>query len=157
MTPLYKICICDGGPQPAGFDFYLSLGEHIYTGAEQFRRTFGAITSLESDLLQLAGSVFAVDRGIARGEREDFARRFEISLPVVNIGRLQPLLPVMEKALRSLSDDSWRLSLRQQSGSPEPAVNFPSSDGQTLLFSGGLDSLAAAVEFGENCQLHLVS
>ena len=30
-------------------------------------------------------------------------------------------------------------------------------DGETLLFSGGLDSLAAAVEFGKKTQLHLVS
>jgi 7-cyano-7-deazaguanine synthase in queuosine biosynthesis len=157
MTPLHRIYIGDGGIRPVGFDFYLNLEEHIYTAREQFRETFGTLNSLESDLLQIGSAIFAIDRGIARGEREDFARRFEVSLPVVNVAKLQPLLPTIEKVLRTLSDDSWRLSLRQQVGMPEETEHFANSEGRTLLFSGGLDSLAAAVEFGGSSDLHLVS
>jgi 7-cyano-7-deazaguanine synthase in queuosine biosynthesis len=148
------------GPEevpPSGFDIHLKLGEHVFTGSAEFQEKFGPPTTLESDLLNLAAAIFAVDRGLPRGEREDFARRVELSIPVVNFARLQPLLPDMERVLRSLSNDSWRLTLRQRDGTPEQAFSSEPKNGETLLFSGGLDSLAAAVEFGARTNLHLVS
>jgi 7-cyano-7-deazaguanine synthase in queuosine biosynthesis len=108
--------------------------------------------------LTLAASIFAVDRGQQRGEREEFARNLELHIPVVNIGRLQPLVPVIEDVLRKLSNDTWTLNLMQAPGQvfvPSVAVANP---GKVLLFSGGLDSLAAAVEFSRNAHgLALVS
>jgi len=60
--------------------------------------------------------------------------------------------------LRTLSNDRWQLSLRQQAGTPEGhSLQVTASDGRTLLFSGGLDSLAAAHEFGQIGNLQLVS
>jgi 7-cyano-7-deazaguanine synthase in queuosine biosynthesis len=141
----------------AGYDIHLTLGEHIYTGCAEFQKKFGPATTLESDLLNLAATVFAVDRGLPRGEREEFARRVELSIPIVNIARMQPLVPDIERVLRFLSDDSWRLNLRQQNGVPEQTFSVPPNEGKTLLFSGGLDSLAAAVEFAKKSNLHLVS
>jgi 7-cyano-7-deazaguanine synthase in queuosine biosynthesis len=142
---------------PPGFDILLKLDEHILTGSAEFQQKFGPPTTLERDLLSLAATVFAVDRGLPRGEREEFARRIELSIPVVNFARLQPLVADMERVLRSLSNDSWRLTLRQRDGSPEQTLSAEPKDGETLLFSGGLDSLAAAVEFGKKTNLHLVS
>jgi 7-cyano-7-deazaguanine synthase in queuosine biosynthesis len=146
-----------GEAPPSGYNVELTLGEHVLTGAEEFRARFGSTTTLEDDLLNLAAAVFAVDRGIPRGQLEDFARRIELSLPVVNAARLQPLIQNIERVLRFLSNDSWRLTLRQQSGAPEHEFTVPPSNGRTLLFSGGLDSLAAAAEFGNDPGLHLVS
>jgi 7-cyano-7-deazaguanine synthase in queuosine biosynthesis len=146
----------DSTPQ-AGFDVTLNLGEHVYTGHNDFGKRFGSVTSLEDDLLNLGAGILAVDRGLRRGEREDFARRVEISLPIVNIARIQPLVPAIERVLRLLANDYWKLILRQHVGPLETASSFEPTDGQTLLFSGGLDSLAAAVEFGESGKLHLVS
>jgi 7-cyano-7-deazaguanine synthase in queuosine biosynthesis len=154
MTSVY---VGVGEAPPAGFDVHVNLGEHIYTGNAEFQRKFGSITSLESDLLNLAASVFAVDRGLPRGEREEFARRIELSIPIVNVARIQPLVPDIERVLRFLSDDSWRLRVRQQDGTPENSFAAQPSEGKTLLFSGGLDSLSAAVEFGKESSLHLVS
>ena len=147
-----------GGDQTGGCPVVLEAGTNLGTGEAKFRRTFGGLTSLESDLLLLASSVFAVDRCLQRGEREDFARGIELSIPVVNAGRLQPLRPSLEDLLRSLSNDSWRITLRQDSGAPEDAAVATPSAGSTLLFSGGLDSLAAAIELGAGPEpLQLVS
>src|SRR6202042_3396347 len=75
-------------------------------------------------------------------------RSFEVSVPVVNTVRLQPLQRSLESLLRSLSNDSWRLTFRQELAIPEDGVEVAQSAGRTLLFSGGLASLAAAIDFG---------
>ncbi len=145
------------GAQPGGWDVFLNIGPHIHTAEEYFGQHFGSITSLERDLLVIGASVFAVDRGIRRGEREDFARTLALSVPIVNAARLQPVAGQVEKVLRNLSNDRWRIYFRQEAGEPEEDFDSPAVDGQTLLFSGGLDSLAAALEFGPAKQIHLVS
>jgi 7-cyano-7-deazaguanine synthase in queuosine biosynthesis len=99
-------------------------------------------------MLLIASSIFAIDRCTARSPREDLVRSFEVSVPVVNTLRLQPLQRALESLLRSLSNDSWRLTFRQETGTPEDGVEVAQSAGRTLLFSGGLDSLAAAIDFG---------
>jgi 7-cyano-7-deazaguanine synthase in queuosine biosynthesis len=116
------------------------------------------VSSLESDLLLIGASVFAADRASVRQPREDYGRRIDLSIPVVNIARLLPLIPPIELVLRSLSNDGWRLGFRESRGDLEAERDVPNSQGRTLLFSGGLDSLAAAIEFSrDRQQLQLVS
>lgn len=146
------------GSDDGGYDFVLEPNTNLYTGEHDFEAAFALPTSLESDLLLIGSSVFAADRACARGEREDNARRIELDIPVVNAGRLVPLARGIENILRILSNDGWRINLRHAPGTPEPVSRIRRSDGQTLLFSGGLDSLAAAVEFGATAGgLQLVS
>jgi 7-cyano-7-deazaguanine synthase in queuosine biosynthesis len=136
----------------------LRVGETLFTGEDDFASEFGEPSSLESDLLLLASSVFAADRAYARGEREKICRNLEISIPIVNHGRLSPLVFPIEKILRRLSNDAWKLEFRQEEGSAERNFKSPKEKGRTLLFSGGLDSLAAAIEFGKTPDsLQLVS
>lgn len=125
----------------------LKLGTAVMTGQTSAEKHFGTLTTLEIDLLTIASSIFAVDRGDKRGEREDYARSLTLHIPVVNIGRLQPLIPTIESALRNLSNDLWTISLYQAEGNVTQVSPFSQADGQVLLFSGGLDSLAAAIEF----------
>lgn len=127
----------------------LKLDRDVTTGKKSVEETFGEVSSLELDILTIAASIFAVDRGHKRGEREEFARILELHIPVINIGHLQGLMPIVERTLRILSNDTWAISLYQTDG---PVYKFqPSkfSPGKVLLFSGGLDSLAAAVEFSQ--------
>lgn len=138
-------------------DFVLDVGQHVLTAEEQFESEFGDITSLERDLLLLGASVFAIDRGVPRGEREEFARSLELSIPITNIGKLQPLITSIERTLRFLSNDRWTVQFRQQPGVLETKVKAVAKGNKTLLFSGGLDSLAASVEFGQGEDLCLVS
>ena len=144
----------DDSSQPG---IHLRADQHVITGATEFQNRFGTATSLELDLLLIAASVVGVDRGTPRGEREDFARRLELSIPVVNAGRLQPLAGSIEDALRFLSNDYWHIELRQHDGATEAFAEGQTQEGQVLLFSGGLDSLAAAIEFGNPGPLALVS
>lgn len=139
-------------------DRVLEVGRNLFTGEDNFKEAFGSLTSLESDLLLISASIFAADRATARGEREDITREIELQIPVVNSGRLEALTTQIEEILRNLSHDTWIIKLRQVSGNPEWGVQSGKEGGRTLLFSGGLDSLAAAIEFGKQEKtLQLVS
>ena len=142
---------------PSHPGIHLRADHDLPTGAVEFQNSFETATSLELDLLLIAASVFGVDRGTPRGEREDFARRLEVSIPVVNAGRLQPLTGAIEDVLRLLSNDFWHIELRQRDGATEAFTEGEQQEGQVLLFSGGLDSLAAAIEFRAPGPLALVS
>lgn len=143
---------------PAGAGRVLQVGANLKNGESDFRQDFGSVSSLELDLLNLASAVFAADRGTPRGEREDYSRELELTVPVVNAARLLPLLPQVEAILRFLSDDVWTIHLPQKAGDHEERFALGESRSRTLLFSGGLDSFAAAVEFGRGpTPLQLVS
>src|SRR5437660_1703049 len=89
-------------------------GTTLLTGVDDFRETFNSEpTSLEVDLLRLAAAIFAADRACARGEREDIGRQIELSVPVTNVARLLPLAAPLERVLRFLSNDGWRIEMRQ--------------------------------------------
>lgn len=147
------------GNQGSGGNAVLEADKNLLTGEKPFRKQFGSTTSLEGDLLLLASSIFAADRATPRGEREDYSRALELSVPIVNMARLQPLARQVERILRKLSNDAWRVELRQENGKQEKPLAITPKDGKTLLFSGGLDSLAAAIDFGasSDSELRLVS
>jgi 7-cyano-7-deazaguanine synthase in queuosine biosynthesis len=136
----------------------LKLDGDVITGRKSVEENFGEISSLELDLLAIASSIFAADRGQQRGERERFARTLELHIPIVNTGRLVGLVPIIEKTLRRLSNDTWRINLYQCPGAISDPKAGKHAAGKVLLFSGGLDSLAAAVEFSHGADsLALVS
>lgn len=151
----YFIFRSNDDPNASGV--HLSVGRQVITGEREFATAFGQPTSLERDLLLLAASIFAADRGSLRGEREDFARIIRLSIPVVNIGIIQPISREIENVLRLLSNDAWTISLRQERGTIDRNMPAAHNEGQTLLFSGGLDSLAAALEYRQNANFSLVS
>lgn len=150
--------VCRGDNGDGNCDRVLEVGRNLFTGEDNFKEAFGSLTSLESDLLLISASIFAADRATVRGEREDITREIELQIPVVNSGRLEALTTQIEEILRNLSHDTWIIKLRQVSGNPEWGVQSGKEGGRTLLFSGGLDSLAAAIEFGKQEKtLQLVS
>ncbi len=141
------------GRDTGGASAVLEPGANLQTGEKKFAAIFGGITTLEADLLLIAASIFAIDRCVARQPREALVRGIEVSIPIVNIGRLQPLRSVIEDILRLLSNDAWRITFRQDKGDPEDEIKAETSNGTTLLFSGGLDSLAAAIDLGSQGRL----
>jgi 7-cyano-7-deazaguanine synthase in queuosine biosynthesis len=147
-----------GGTDTGNTEAVLDAETNLQTGENKFEAEFRGITSLERDLLLIAASVYATDRTVKRAEREDAPRDLHISVPVVNIGVLQPETHRIEQILRKLSSDSWTLKLRQIDGEVEKSCISKLTSGKTLLFSGGLDSLSAAIELGlQGEQLQLVS
>lgn len=119
---------------------------NLYTGIKPFAKFFNKPTSLEQDLLVLASTVFACDLAFKRGERENITRSIEVAIPVVNVQAFEHLKDELEYILYVLSHDSWTFNFQRAKGIPEEAREWPTVNGKTLLFSGGLDSLAGAVD-----------
>lgn len=130
----------------------------VYSGAKQFKQYFGdKPDSLEADLLVLAALVYAADRFISREAREQAGdRRIHLVIPVTNAPRLLPLAPFIEKILGKLSSDFWRIEFTPYEGKLNKSGPRTTKSGRTLLFSGGLDSFAAALEY-QGPTLQLVS
>jgi 7-cyano-7-deazaguanine synthase in queuosine biosynthesis len=136
----------------------LKIDRDVITGRKGLEENFKDVSTLELDLLAIASSIFAADRGQQRGDREKFARTFELHIPIINIGRLIGLVPIIEKTLRRLSNDTWQINLYQCAGTICNSEPTKQASGKVLLFSGGLDSLAAAIEFSRGSEsLALVS
>lgn len=138
----------DGATPPC--DLLLRPGTNLVTGESEVAATLGELTSLETDLLRVVAAIFAADLATPRGEREGFVRDLELTIPVVNIHAFQRLSRDLSNLLYVVSDDNWRLTFTPAPGQPEGHTTWPPAvDGCTLLFSGGLDSLAAAIQLLE--------
>ncbi len=134
----------------AACDLLLVPGGNLITGETEVAATLGELTSLESDLLRVVAAVFAADLATKRGDREGFVRDFDLTIPVVNLHAFQHLSRDLSNLLYVVSDDNWSLTFTPAPGQPEGHTEWPATeDGCTLLFSGGLDSLAAAIDLLE--------
>lgn len=133
--------------------------ENLITGRKEFEEHFGEIDSLEEDLLLVAAGIFAVDRAVVRGERESFHREIDVSFALAHPERFERAKERLETILFLLTHDSWRLNFQGDLFAPrERTVEWPApGEGTTLLFSGGIDSLAAALERRDSGPLQLVS
>lgn len=136
---------------------YLQPGINVTTDERVFSNALGTPTSLEVDLLNLASAIFACDLAFKRGQREGVARTVELTVPVVNLAAFNNILEDLRYTLYVLSHDAWDLRFIQRDGTPESSRKWSQGKaGKVLLFSGGLDSFAAAIlygEAGENIQL----
>ncbi len=132
---------------------------NLYTGKTQFIENFGNPTSLEEDLLVLGSAIFAADLAIKRGQQHHFIRSIELIVPVVNLPSFLNVSEDIIYALNVLSSDAWKINFIQRAGQPEVAKESGGRNaGKVLLFSGGLDSFAAAVSLADkNKQVYLVS
>lgn len=132
-----------------GEDLTLCPGVNLYTGSKEFQSAFGNLTSLEEDILNIGAAIFATDIALKRGENENMIRNIEITIPVVNLSTFRQVLDDIQYALYILSHDAWKINFVQKMGLPEvPRKWNIENEGEVLLFSGGLDSFAAAIRSG---------
>ncbi|MCX6992871.1 MAG: 7-cyano-7-deazaguanine synthase [Kiritimatiellaeota bacterium] len=132
---------------PSACDLPLVPLQNLVTGREAFRKAFKSITTMEDDCLNLAAAVYASDLATKRSPAEDFVRDIELHVHVVNHQAFERVRTEIESALYFLSNDNWSIKFLNKQGSPESAQTWKYTDGVTLLFSGGLDSLAGAAHF----------
>lgn len=137
--------------QPASADqntLTLKPGFNLRTGIDDFAKYFSDLTSLEKDLLILASTIYASDLAFKRGVREEITRSIEITIPVVNFHLFERLNEQLVQILWLLSHDNWTINFTplNNSDSSERPREWHQTAGKTLLFSGGLDSLAGAVD-----------
>ena len=145
------------GETSRNHDLNLVPGQNLVTGIKDFNREFGILTSLEEDLLIISSAIYASDLAVKREEREAFIRSIEINIPVVNYHLFQSVKEIILSALFVLSSDNWTINFTRVNGKSEEE-EYPICDGRVLLFSGGLDSYAAATVFSQSPEgLFLVS
>jgi 7-cyano-7-deazaguanine synthase in queuosine biosynthesis len=139
-------------------DLLLVPGRNLLTGAKALAEAVGTLTSLEEDLLTLAAAVYAADVALRRGEREQFTRDFRLQIPVTNYEAFVRHEAELIDILYFLTSDNWNVEFSARQETPEPHQGWPSGEGTTLLFSGGLDSFSAAIEeLSSDRPLQLVS
>jgi 7-cyano-7-deazaguanine synthase in queuosine biosynthesis len=134
------------GPGGAA-DLTLIRGRNLVSGVDELSQQLGqALTSLEDDLLTLASAIYAADLAFVRPPLENACRSIDLVVPVTNHAMFEATRMRIEYALNVLSRDAWELTFTRRAGDLEPFRVWPEAAGTTLLFSGGLDSLAASVD-----------
>ena len=117
---------------------------------ELFNDVFGEVsTEKVADLLVLGMSVAAADIVISREFSKDFwTRDITIHLPVKNVEKWRNAKETMIDMLNFLSGDNWDIILRKRKTNDDlqQDIDFGDKPKIVSLFSGGLDSLAGAVD-----------
>jgi hypothetical protein len=116
------------------------------------------------DLLEIAAYVFAADQACSRGGEgvRDYGHgwhrnlRFQIPVRVPGLWQAEPLLSELTNTLSFLSDDNYTLEFSEYPAPARPsgptyfefasAIAMGAEPVSVIPFSGGLDSLAGAVE-----------
>ncbi len=149
MSNNYKAVVTfkDQTPPDSTEPLLLKPDWNLRTGVGDFSQSFPEPTSLEEDLLVVAATIYACDLAFKRGRREEVTRSIEVTIPVVNFRAFEHLNDHLVQILWLLSHDNWAINFKQKKGGvPEQQLDWEPSVGKTLLFSGGLDSLAGAVD-----------
>lgn len=135
------------GEQDNRSDIHLCPGKNLYTGENPFQDEFSSVSSLERDLLNLASGIYGTDLAVLREEREHYIRTIELTVDVVNYHAFERIKHNLESALLAVSRDNWTINFNQIDGTVESNFSWQSNEGAVLLFSGGIDSMAAAADF----------
>jgi 7-cyano-7-deazaguanine synthase in queuosine biosynthesis len=138
---------------------------NVIVNFEQVAKTASGLSERLIDLLDIASFVYAADSGSYRGssitrttddELEDWDRKFHLAIPVYDFEFWsQPKITgKLRELLRFLSNDDFTFEFTK-SKLPSPIAEYLdfgpeswpfSSPDRVIMFSGGLDSLAGAVE-----------
>jgi 7-cyano-7-deazaguanine synthase in queuosine biosynthesis len=125
---------------------------HLDLPFRDLYRRCGLPSSLALDLLITAGICYAVDKSVSRILAPDgWTRDLEIKIPVSDPNPWLPVNEALSETLTFLTGDVWRLSFYQANGSlfqkpKKEAIPTVYSAEAVSLFSGGLDSLAGAID-----------
>ena len=141
---------------PVPGSFLIKPGTNLRTGENDLSRVFGPLLTIEKDALRVASAIYACDLAFRRGEREEFTRAIELTIPVVNRELFNSVREEITYALYTLSDDTWQINFTQDISTNVTFQAYMPYEGKVLLFSGGIDSFAAAMGLGfakENVQL----
>jgi len=105
-----------------------------------------APTAVSRDLLRLGASVYCTDKLVSRNTTADlWTRQLSLQVPVSNPALWDAAKPELVAALSFLSGDRWELDFVADTNEP-PEADALGADCGVSLFSGGLDSLAGAID-----------
>ncbi len=142
----------DPGQRDAGADFLLDWFDDKSSSTVSFDPSFlrnCAPGPIAEDLLRVAGAVFCADKVALRSLSEDaWTRELLLTIPVSDVDRWRGVAVHLQRTLSFLSGDRWTTSFTALS-SPASTTAVQTSLEEldaVCLFSGGLDSLAGAVD-----------
>ncbi len=101
------------------------------------------------DFLRLAMAAYCVDKLVLREDAQDaWTREIELRLPVHRVANFSSQAGTLQRAMEFLSGDRWHLRFEQHPRDPptRPEHLVPPDVDAVSLFSGGLDSLAGAID-----------
>lgn len=118
------------------------------------RRLYPGETAI--DLAILAATVTAADTRISRDKdaQDSWTREIDLYLPVSNVGLWSNNAQRIERMLRFLTGDIWRVLFRSRQRGMKSLIGRPvsrvdASFDMVCLFSGGLDSFVGAIDLLE--------
>jgi 7-cyano-7-deazaguanine synthase in queuosine biosynthesis len=130
--------------------------------ADISRRLLSNVPDALVDLLEIASYIYAADSAIPRGGRADaqlgvrWRRQFRFLMPVrlPDLWSSNPVVSALEETLSFLSEDDYHFEFGPLLQRPPATAYFDLSitedtsfvPDEVILFSGGLDSLAGAIE-----------
>ena len=154
-----KVLVADKGSKVSNLRF-IGAGKWLDHGVGQVlreltqRRLYPGETAI--DLAILAATVTAADTRISREEdaQDSWTREIDLYLPVSDVGLWSSNGRRIERMLRFLTGDLWRVSFRgRQRGMKSllgrPRVRVAAPFDTVCLFSGGLDSFVGAIDLLE--------
>jgi len=114
-------------------------------------RRCGLPNALAMDLLITASLCYIVDKGVPRsGSTDNWTRDLEITIPVSDSQLWTGVAEELAETLAFLTGDSWHFTFSQLAepifAGSETLMPASSSTQVVSLFSGGLDSLAGAID-----------
>ena len=103
------------------------------------------------DFLLLAGAIYAADKKSLRAQSADhWARTFRVSAPVSDLVAWERATPKLSRAVSFLTGDHWTFQWRDEGTRLwTPEQHGGERFDAVCLFSGGLDSLAGAIDLLE--------
>jgi hypothetical protein len=151
---------------------HLQINANVILKIEDIRKKYLAnLPDLLTDLLEIAAYVFAADNSITRGGPafrnmgSDWRRSFRLIVAVraPDCWNSPDVLQALRSLLGFLSDDSWQFQflLVEEPAPPSSYFDLRHSNDEPgasniILFSGGLDSLAGAVDELRNTNQRIV-
>jgi len=116
---------------------------------------------LAVDFLLLAGAVYCIDKLCKREGADDaWTRTISLNVPVSDVARWMNVQERLNRCLSFLTGDFWTVDFSEREGDPvrpkrwrrhsrRTLLNRPPRGDTVSLFSGGLDSLAGAIDWLE--------
>lgn len=133
-------------------DGYRRLGFGLGQMIEQLAARGVVPTETGADLALLAATVTAADTRISRAadSQDSWTREIDLYIPVEDTARWEPAAALLERTLKFLTGDHWRLYFRARHRGYPQLVNRATSKraafSSVCLFSGGLDSFIGAID-----------
>ena len=117
--------------------------EHIYPSEIGF------------DIMSLATMVYMADTRLERAVhgQDSWTREIELDIPVSNIALWQAQISTIERMLKFLTGDLWKIVLSNRTWkfhNPEEVREKTDKYDKVSLFSGGMDSLISTINLMEN-------